>query len=143
MRGDYENLDVQTLIPVKNKIDTLSNDTIEPKIMDLRINNMKTECSLGYLQIIGENQKIEIRSTRIFIGRLAINDIQLTHRSISRRHCLIEVIDKYVYIVDLDSKFGTYLNDIKLSARERTLLRNNDEIVIGKGIEKVKIIYIN
>jgi len=80
---------------------------------------------------------------RIFIGRLATNDIQLTHRSISRRHCLIEVIDKYVYIVDLDSKFGTYLNDIKLSARERTLLRNNDEIVIGKGIETVKIIYIN
>lgn len=104
---------------------------------------MKTECSLGYLQIIGENQKIEICGTRIFIGRLTTNDIQLTNRSISRRHCLIEVIDKYVYIVDLDSKFGTYLNDIKLSARERTLLRNNDEIVIGKGIEKVKIIYIN
>jgi len=116
---------------------------IEPKIMDLRINNMKTECSLGYLQIIGENQKIEICGTRIFIGRLATNDIQLTHRSISRRHCLIEVIDKYVYIVDLDSKFGTYLNDIKLSARDRNLLRNNDEIVIGIGIETVKIIYIN
>ena len=70
------------------------------------------------------------------------NDIQFTNRSVSRRHCMIETIDKYTYIVDLDSKFGTYLNDIKLIPRERVLLSDNDEISIGKGIEVVKIRYM-
>ena len=55
---------------------------------------------------------------------------------------MIETIDKYTYIVDLDSKFGTYLNNIKLIPRERVLLSDNDEISIGKGIEMIKIKYM-
>lgn len=139
----FRKSDIETLIPVKNKIDTLNNDTIEPKIMDLRKDNIQTEPNLGYLKIDGENEIIEVRASKTFIGRLATNDIQLTNRSISRRHCLIEAIDRYVYITDLESKFGTYVNNIKLAEKERTLLNNNDEIIIGKGIEKVKIIYKN
>ena len=139
----FRNSGIQTLIPIKNKIDTWNNDTIEPKIMDLRKDNKNKGYNLGYLQIVDENREIQIIKEKTFIGRLAINDIQLTNRSISRRHCLIEVIDAYIYIIDLDSKFGTYLNGIKLTNKERNLLRNNDEILIGKGIETIKIIYRN
>ena len=137
----FRNLDIQTLIPVKNKIDTWNNDTIEPKIMDLRKDNKDKNYNIGYLQILDEKKNIPILKEKTFIGRLAINDIQFTHRSISRRHCLIENIDEYIYIIDLDSKFGTYLNGIKLTSTERNLLRDNDEISIGKGIETIKIIY--
>ncbi|MEG2787917.1 MAG: FHA domain-containing protein [Romboutsia sp.] len=139
----FRNSDMQTLIPIKNKIDTWNNDTIEPKIMDLRKENKNQEYNLGYLQILDENKNVQIIKEKTFIGRLAINDIQLTNRSISRRHCLIEAIDEYIYITDLDSKFGTYLNGIKLASKERNLLRDNDEISIGKGVETIKIIYRN
>ena len=137
----FRNTNIENPIPVKNKIDILNDDTIEPKIICGVINNSIYSSSFGYLDVI-DQEKIDINKSKIFIGRLVTNDIQFTSRSISRRHCLIETIDKYTYIVDLDSKFGTYLNNIKLIPRERVLLSHNDEISIGKGIEMIKMKYI-
>lgn len=139
----FRNSNIQTLIPVKNKIDNWNNDTIDPKIIDLRQDNKIQKHNLGYIKLLDENRDIQIDKSKTFIGRLATNDIQLTNRSISRRHCVIEVIDEYIYIIDLESKFGTYLNGIKLNSKERNLLKDNDEISIGKGIETIKIIYKN
>lgn len=137
----FRNSNIQTLIPVKSKIDNWNNDTIEPKIIDLRQDNKIQKHNLGYIKLLDENRDIKIDKSKTFIGRLAANDIQLTNRSISRRHCVIEVIDEYIYIIDLESKFGTYLNGIKLNSKERNLLKDDDEISIGKGIETIKIIY--
>lgn len=137
----FRNTNVKNPIAVRNKIDILNDDTIEPKIICGIINSNIHKEKFGYLEIVGRD-KIEINKPKIFVGRLVTNDIQLTNRSVSRRHCLIETIDKYAYVVDLDSKFGTYLNDIKLIPRERVLIYENDEISIGKGIEMVKIRYM-
>ncbi len=93
------------------------------------------------LKIIGDDKIISINSRKLTVGRLSTNNIHLTNRSISRKHCLIEVIDKYVYLVDLGSKFGTYLNDRKLIEGERVLITSNDIISIGMGNETVKFIY--
>ena len=137
----FRNTNIQSPIPAKNKIDILNDDTIEPKVICGVINNSIYSSNFGYLNVI-DQEKIEINKAKIFIGRLVTNDIQFSNRSVSRRHCLIETIDKYTYIVDLDSKFGTYLNNIKLIPRERVLLSDNDEISIGKGIEMIKIKYM-
>ena len=109
----FRNTNIQSPIPAKNKIDILNDDTIEPKVICGVINNSIYSSNFGYLNVI-DQEKIEINKAKIFIGRLVTNDIQFSNRSVSRRHCLIETIDKYTYIVDLDSKFGTYLNNIKL-----------------------------
>lgn len=138
----FRNSKLKIMIPVKNKIDIMNEDTVEPRIIDIKINENKIKNSWGRLYIQGESS-VDINKERIFIGRLINNDIQFTNRSISRRQCLIEVIGDKVYIVDLDSTFGTYLNDVKLVSRQRTLLKVNDEITIGKGVEKIKIIYID
>ena len=137
----FRNTNIQSPIPAKNKIDILNDDTIEPKVICGVINNSIYSSNFGYLNVI-DQEKREINKAKIFIGRLVTNDIQFSNRSVSRRHCLIETIDKYTYIVDLDSKFGTYLNNIKLIPRERVLLSDNDEISIGKGIEMIKIKYM-
>ena len=124
-----------------NKIDAFVNDTIEPKICDLNIPLENNNFDFGYLKIIGDDKIISINSRKLTVGRLSTNNIHLTNRSISRKHCLIEVIDKYVYLVDLGSKFGTYLNDRKLIEGERVLITSNDIISIGMGNETVKFIY--
>lgn len=134
--------DLEVMIPVKNYIDIMSEDTIAPKVIDIKLDKSKAKNNKGYLYIPGKGN-IYIDKDRTFIGRLVANDIQFTNRSISRRQCLIEVIDNKVYIVDLDSTFGTYLNDIKLISRERVLLKEYDEICIGKGVERIRIIYKN
>lgn len=138
----FKNSDLEMMIPIKNKIDIMSEDTVEPKVIDIKVNENKTKNNWGYLDIQGEG-RVDIDKDRISIGRLINNNIQLTNRSISRKQCLIEVIGDKVYVVDLDSTFGTYLNDVKLVSRQRTLLRENDEICIGKGVEKIKIVYRN
>ncbi|EGT0694642.1 TPA: FHA domain-containing protein [Clostridium perfringens] len=132
---------IQNLVPVVNKIDAFVNDTIEPKICDLNIPLENNNFDFGYLKIIGDDKIISINSRKLTVGRLSTNNIHLTNRSISRKHCLIEVIDKYVYLVDLGSKFGTYLNDRKLIEGERVLITSNDIISIGMGNETVKFIY--
>lgn len=138
----FKNSDLEAIIPVKNKIDIMSEDTVESKVIGVKVSEARAEYNWGFLDISGEG-RLDIDKNKIFIGRLTTNDIQFTNRSISRRQCLIEVIGDKVYIVDLDSTFGTYLNNVKLNPRERTLLREYDEIVIGKGIEKIRIIYKN
>lgn len=138
----FKRADLGVMIPVKNNIDIMSEDTIAPKVIDIKLDESKAKNNRGYLYIPGKGN-IYIDKDRTFIGRLVANDIQLTNRSISRRQCLIEVIGDKVYIVDLDSTFGTYLNDIKLASRERVLLKEYDEICIGKGVERIRIIYRN
>lgn len=136
----FKKSDLQLMIPIKNKIDIMNEDTVEPKIIDIKVKQIKLKNSLGYLEIINK-ERFNINKERIFIGRLITNDIQFTNRSISRKQCVIEVVGDKTYVVDLDSTFGTYLNGVKLISRERTLLREYDEICIGKGIEKITIIY--
>lgn len=138
----FKNSDLEVVIPVKNKIHIMSEDTVEPKVIDIKVNECKTKNKWGHLDIVGKDT-VDIDKNKIFIGRLITNDIQFTNRSISRRQCVIEVIGDKVYIVDLDSTFGTYLNGVKLVSRERTLIREYDEICIGKGIERIRIIYRN
>lgn len=137
----FRNSNIENLIPVVNKIDAFVNDTIEPRSVDVNIPLEDNKCYLGYLEIIGEDKVISINSPKISIGRLSTNNIHLTNRSVSRKHCLIEAIDKYLYLVDLGSKFGTYLNGRKLIEGERVLITSDDIISVGMGNETVKFIY--
>lgn len=65
----------------------------------------------------------------------------MENRSIRRKNCLIENIDKYIYLVDLGSKFGTYLNGRKLIEGESVMIATNDMISVGVGNEIIKLIY--
>lgn len=125
------------LIPVKNNIDAFTFDTIEKQIMSANVTKQKPKWH--YIEI--DKEKIFINKEKTYGGRLKNNDVLFSHRSISRKHFLIEKINFDCYLVDLESKFGTYLNDIKVIPHERMILKDKDEIEIGKGVEKVKITY--
>jgi Nif-specific regulatory protein len=74
---------------------------------------------------LGENWK------EISIGRDDLNDICVDSRSVSRRHCVIERKNSDVIIRDLESRNGTFVNDVPI--KERTL-RKGDQISIGDSV---------
>lgn len=69
----------------------------------------------------------EIAKPRVVIGR-ANADIVVADIQCSRQHAAIEVMDEHVFVVDLDSTNGTYVNDQRVSRSE---LDNRMEFEIG------------
>jgi two-component system cell cycle response regulator len=69
------------------------------------------------------------------IGRGRDNDIVLPSDCVSRRHARIERRGDAVYIVDLASTNGTYINEERKPIRERRLARG-DQLRVGDTIFK-------
>lgn len=70
-----------------------------------------------------------IDSPRLMIGRTPPADIVLSHRSISRQHCLIGLANDELVVTDLNSTNGTYINDVKID--RATILPVGSAIRLG------------
>jgi predicted component of type VI protein secretion system len=69
-------------------------------------------------------------------------DIDLTsyagyRMGVSRRHAVIRLRNKALDILDLGSSNGTYVNGNKLSAHQPHIIRDGDEISLGKMVLRV------
>lgn len=51
---------------------------------------------------------------------------------VSRLHARLSIHDGSLYITDLDAANGTFLNGLRLTARQPRILRDGDEIKLGK-----------
>ncbi|HKU13686.1 MAG TPA: GGDEF domain-containing protein [Steroidobacteraceae bacterium] len=69
------------------------------------------------------------------IGRGRENDIVLPSDCVSRRHSRLELRDQRLYVIDLASTNGTFVNDEAQPVRERPLQRG-DRLRIGDTIFK-------
>lgn len=87
--------------------------------------------------IASETRKMEtmINGSAI-IGRSSICDIYFDDLTMSRQHFVLEVEQGEVYVTDLDSTSGTWLDGKEL--KERTKLRNGSEIRAGSVIFVVR-----
>jgi predicted Zn finger-like uncharacterized protein len=95
----------------------------------LRPLRLPTEQRLSLACIAGPDSGriFEIDKPRAVIGR-ANADILLADIQCSRQHAAIEVMDEHVFVVDLDSTNGTYVNDQRVT---RVELENRAEFEIG------------
>lgn len=74
---------------------------------------------------------IPILKTPFIIGNMkSIVDFSIQNDMISRVHCQIINENERYYLVDLESKNGTYLNQRQLEGHTKCLLNDNDEIRI-------------
>ena len=78
----------------------------------------------------------EVEKPEVRVGRRADNDIRIDEISVSGHHAVIERIpNAYLegtvdyYIVDNNSTNGTFVNDLRVSGRQR--LNSNDMVRIG------------
>lgn len=73
-------------------------------------------------------EKVDLNKDRITIGRDPSNDITISHPIVSKNHAEIVKQDGRVFLVDLGSSNGTFVNGIKV---KRHQLQELDRIVIG------------
>jgi hypothetical protein len=59
--------------------------------------------------------EIVIASSGVKIGRKAPADIVLSHKSISREHCMIGLANDELLVTDLNSTNGTYIDDVRIN----------------------------
>jgi len=84
----------------------------------------------------GQHRRIPITKSPLTIGRAEECDATIADLKISRQHAKLLTESGEYYIVDCQSRHGTFVNG---SRCERTKLKNNDEISFG--VTGVKIVF--
>ena len=85
--------------------------------------------------------------TKVILGRIDQRtaerpDIDLTHlgaaeRGVSRKHARLEMIEKRLYVVDLDSANGTFLSRTRLNPFVPNLIHRGDEVLLARLAVKI------
>lgn len=82
----------------------------------------------------GEKIDIDVTDNGTVIGREGVADIVLNDRSISRRHAMFSEKNNRIYVKDLGSTNGTFVNEIKLCHDKYWPLSDGDVFRVG-GME--------
>ena len=62
------------------------------------------------------------------IGRRSSNDLSIVEKAISRKHCRIDYDGEFYWLVDCESRNGTFVNGRKVT---KCLLYDGDVIAVG------------
>jgi pSer/pThr/pTyr-binding forkhead associated (FHA) protein len=81
-------------------------------------------------------KEVQLTKDRTTLGRRPYNDIVIDNLAVSGEHAVLQMAASDVYLEDLNSTNGTYVNG---KAVKKQLLQNSDTVEIGK----YKIKYIN
>jgi len=81
-------------------------------------------------------KEVQLTKDRTTLGRRPYNDIVIDNLAVSGEHAVLAMSGQEVYLEDLNSTNGTYING---KAVKKQLLANNDTVEIGKY--KIKFIH--
>ena len=78
------------------------------------------------------------------IGRESGSDIKITHESMSRQHAVVQFKKRgkktVPFLIDLDSKKGTFLNDKKIEPARFVQLKNKDIVTFGALVDEFVLV---
>jgi pSer/pThr/pTyr-binding forkhead associated (FHA) protein len=74
-------------------------------------------------------KEVQITKDKTTLGRRPYNDIVIDNLAVSGEHAVLQMVGNDVYIEDLNSTNGTYING---KAVKKQLLASNDTVEIGK-----------
>ncbi len=87
----------------------------------------------------GENpQEFEINSNPMFIGRSMECHISFSGHGVSRRHLKVEYSEGKIYITDLDSRNGTFVDDALIGS-DVYEYKKGEKIALGNSTEEIVI----
>lgn len=89
--------------------------------------------------LVGADGEHPLRAGVSTFGRKSDNDYQVPDSYVSGRHGQIEVTEHGVYLTDLGSSNGTFLNGAKLAPNMRTEISPEDVIRLGSLEYRVKL----
>lgn len=84
----------------------------------------------------GQQSQYDFSTAAITIGRMKGNDIVLPKGNVSKKHSRISVLDGQLFISDMNSTNGTYVNGRKVAGEQP--LSETDKIYIGDFILQVQ-----
>lgn len=140
-----------------SSLNTLSNEVAEtrrldPSALGLQVSNWGT-ARLGQgrqlvLHIRGHAKPLIVTiSDQLIIGRfdietkqapdVALDEYGAQDLGVSRRHAAILVEDNALKVMDLGSANATYMNGQKLIAHQARILRDGDELRLGRLVMRV------
>ncbi len=82
----------------------------------------------------GLGRRLDIGHLPVCIGRTPESDLQIAHKSVSRRHCEIRLDDNRYMLRDLGATNPTRLNESRLANEQA--LADGDQITVGESILK-------
>ena len=74
-------------------------------------------------------KEVQVTKDRTTLGRRPYNDIVIDNLAVSGEHAVLQLVGGSVFIEDLNSTNGTYING---KAVKKQLLQHNDTVEIGK-----------
>lgn len=74
-------------------------------------------------------REVQLTKDRTTLGRRPYNDIVIDNLAISGEHAVLQMVGTEVYLEDLNSTNGTYVNG---KAAKKQLLQNGDSVEVGK-----------
>lgn len=74
-------------------------------------------------------KEVQLTKDKTTLGRRPYNDIVIDNLAVSGEHAVLQMVGADVFIEDLNSTNGTYING---KAIKKQLLSNNDTVEIGK-----------
>src|SRR5215203_737513 len=74
-------------------------------------------------------KEVQITKDKTTLGRRPYNDIVIDNLAVSGEHAVLQMVGSDVFIEDLNSTNGTYING---KAVKKQLLAHNDTVEVGK-----------
>jgi sigma-B regulation protein RsbU (phosphoserine phosphatase) len=88
------------------------------------------------IEVGGQKRSLDITKSPLTIGRAEECDATIGDLKVSRQHAKLVIESGEYYIVDCDSRHGTFVNGARC---DRVKLKNNDEISFG--VAGVKVVF--
>ena len=82
------------------------------------------------LELDCDGSQIRVQAQDVIVGRTGKCTVRVVHPLVSREHCRIEPRGDGLFVVDLGSINGTWLNGVRISNRAQ--LRTGDRIGLGR-----------
>ncbi|RYG33450.1 FHA domain-containing protein [bacterium] len=89
--------------------------------------------------LVGPDKEYPLRPGMNTFGRKPENDVQIAEAAVSGRHGQLEVLPDGVFLTDLGSSNGTFVNGAKLGANLRTQVRPDDVVRIANFEFKLRL----
>jgi len=77
-------------------------------------------------------------SDSLSVGRGSDSDVVLGSKQVSRNHAVLSVLDGQLYVKDLDSSNGTFINDRRITGNESNVLQANDTLGFASFVFQVQ-----
>jgi pSer/pThr/pTyr-binding forkhead associated (FHA) protein len=81
-----------------------------------------------------EPRFVELNRRITYVGRSTINDLQIKDKYVSREHLLLRKFENKLFVMDLKSENGTFLNGNQIRHGTEVEVKEGDSIVVGMSV---------